>query len=60
MCSLCINQRCIPADLAATFKGRVEGIGLLLPLLSPFDQPAYVKRLWCLFEMWTAARQLAR
>ena len=43
--SLCINQWSLPADLALAFKSRVERIGLLLPLRTPFDRPAYVTRL---------------
>ena len=52
--SLCIDQWSLPADLALAFKSRVERIGLLLPLRTPFDRPAYVTRLWCLYEMYTA------
>ena len=54
ICSLCINQHAIPEDLPATFKERVEKIGMLLPLLTPWDAPQYTKRLWCLFEFWTS------
>ena len=54
ICSLCVNQHDLPKDLALTFKTRVEAIGMLLPLMVPWDKPKYVKRLWCLFELWTS------
>ena len=58
MCCLNVNQHVLPCDTASfaqTFKGRVESIGTLLPMLCPWKAPAYVQRLWCLFELHTAS-----
>jgi len=41
-------------SLAAEFAPRVLQIGRLLPMLAPWDNPMYVKRAWCLFELFTA------
>eukprot|EP00041_Stephanoeca_diplocostata_P036501 m.1336101 g.1336101 ORF g.1336101 m.1336101 type:complete len:666 (-) comp24879_c1_seq57:6148-8145(-) len=57
MCALCVNQHNIPANPAATFEERILSIGLLLPLLTPWNEPLYVKRLWCLYELWLASRR---
>ena len=40
--------------LAKGFDDRVVGIGRILPMLNPWDDPGYVKRAWCLFELYTA------
>ena len=63
ICSLCLNQyrlgvgeSATPEDLAAEFGDRVIAIGRILPLLEPWDDPGYVKRAWCLFELYTAIR----
>ena len=55
MCSLRINQYSIPENLEATFGLRVEAIGLLLPLLLPWEKPNYICRLWCLYEFFTTS-----
>ena len=43
-----------PESLANEFGPRVVQIGRLLPMLTPWDDPIYVKRAWCLFELFTA------
>ena len=55
ICSLCVDQYHIPEHLDATFGLRVEKIGMLLPLLMPWESPKYIGRLWCLFEFHTAS-----
>ena len=59
ICSLCLNQfrmsaTASPEALAAAFGDRVVAIGRILPMLEPWSDPGYVKRAWCLFEMYTA------
>ena len=70
VCSFCLNQHGInglprgdnidPSDpraaarLAKGFYDRIVGIGRILPMLEPWDSPGYVKRAWCLFELYTA------
>jgi len=61
ICSLCLNQHRIiaaltPDQLAKEFGERVTGIGLVLPMLEDWQNPGYVKRAWCLFELYTAIR----
>ena len=62
ICSLCLNQHLLstqaasPEALAAEFGDRVVAIGRILPMLEPWDDPGYVKRAWCLFELYTAIR----
>ena len=55
ICSLCVDQYNLPQSLQATFGRRVEKIGMLLPLLVPWQHPRYITRLWCLFEYHTAS-----
>jgi len=59
ICSLCLNQfrmadANIKKDLQKEFGDRVLAIGQILPMLDPWDKPGYVKRAWCLFELYTA------
>jgi len=59
ICSLCVNQHTldrVSSSLAATFGPRVEQIGLLLPMVTPWAKPEYFSRLWCIFEFWMAHR----
>ena len=63
ICSLCINQHRdftamygSPKALGAEFSTRIVSIGRILPMLTPWDQPAYINRLWCLYELYTAIR----
>jgi len=66
MCCLCINQHRVKAARAADqvipfdsfrqeFADRVRGIGHVVALMSPWHQPSYLSRVWCDFEMFTAA-----
>ena len=62
ICSLCLNQyrmadNDVEQDLQKEFGDRVVAIGRILPMLEPWDDPGYVKRAWCLFELYTAIRQ---
>ena len=43
-----------PEALQKAFGDRVVAIGRVLPMLEPWDDPGYVKRAWCLFELYTA------
>lgn len=59
ICCLCINQHRVQdkvpfAVFEKTFSGHVEQIGHVLALMSPWDGPAYLQRIWCVFEMFTA------
>jgi hypothetical protein len=61
MCCLGLDQNALNTAVAdsealeAEFGHRVVRIGWLLPLLHPWDHPVYCTRLWCLFELYTAA-----
>ena len=61
ICSLCLNQHRLgggdaatPEDLAKEFGDRVVALGRILPMLEPWHDPGYVKRAWCLFELYTS------
>ena len=68
LCSLCLNQHSFEGRVAVIgepdadrseallkiFGDRVLAIGRILPMLEPWDDPGYVKRAWCLFELHTA------
>ena len=60
ICSLCLNQHrmssevATPEQLAKAFGDRVTALGRILPMLEPWDDPGYVKRAWCLFELYTS------
>jgi serine/threonine protein kinase len=62
ICSLCLNQfrmgdDSVVKDLQKEFGDRVVAIGRVLPMLEPWDDPGYVKRAWCLFELYTAIQR---
>jgi len=62
VCALCMNQHRMPGyktpeHLANEFRPRVLAIGCLLPMLEPWDDALYLKRAWCLFELYTAIGQ---
>merc|ERR1712166_1679659 len=64
ICSLCLNQHRIiaeltPDQLAKEFGERVTALGRELPMLVDLRSPGYVKRAWCLFELYTANRMTA-
>jgi len=67
MCCLCVNQHRVKererqghsvpfAEFQATFLDRVETIGHLLALMSPWECPVYLTRVWCVGEMYTALK----
>lgn len=65
ICCLCINQHRVaelaaknefvaPEEFFASFGQRVTNIGHMLSLMAPWDDPKYITRVWCCFEMHTA------
>ena len=66
MCCLCVNQHRVAAsnksgmlkqnvvDFEKEFQSHVVGIGHVLAMMGPWDSPAYLKRAWCIFELYTA------
>ena len=49
-----LGNAATPEELQEVFGGRVTGIGRMVVMLDPWDNPGYVKRAWCLFELYTA------
>lgn len=61
MCCFCINQWRVQEQGLVTFEqfesafaDRVKHIGKVLALMAPWDDPGYMKRVWCVFELSTA------
>lgn len=65
ICCLCVNQWRVQearrqqnivdfGSFEKTFRGRVEQIGCVLAMLSPWRSPNYIKRVWCDFELFQA------
>lgn len=65
ICCLCINQHRVKEAQAAgevipferfeaEFGSRVTDIGHIVAMMASWHSPAYVKRVWCNFEMYTA------
>ncbi len=65
ICCLCNNQHRVLENLKnghvvpftqfqTTFSNKVLGIGNVLALISPWDDPIYLTRVWCIFELFTA------
>lgn len=57
ICCLCVNQHDMEKSEespAALFENKIISINTLLPLLTPWQNPLYIKRLWCLFELMCA------
>lgn len=65
MCCLCVNQhrvvelrdqnKVVPfEEFSDTFFKRVNGIKNILSMMTPWDDPGYLKRAWCIFEMYVA------
>jgi len=65
ICCFCINQhkvraassvgRTIPfEEFQKEFGFRVRKVNHLVALMSPWDKPNYLKRVWCDFELYTA------
>mmetsp|Transcript_101382 Transcript_101382/g.295361 ORF Transcript_101382/g.295361 Transcript_101382/m.295361 type:complete len:904 (+) Transcript_101382:97-2808(+) len=65
MCCFCINQRkvrdatgtgqVVPFEqFSREFGDRVRCIGHVLALMSPWQAPRYITRVWCVYEMYVA------
>ena len=60
ICAFCNNQHRVVErnvtfeEFEDIFHKRVEGIGNVLAMMTPWDDPAYIKRVWCVFEMYSA------
>lgn len=65
MCCLCVNQHRVVAlgkqgklvpfeEFSETFYQRVRGIKHILSMMTSWDDPGYLKRVWCIFEMYVA------
>jgi len=59
MCCLCVNQHRVTEGehvsfdvFHETFRHRVRGIGHILALMAPWSLPEYLRRVWCIFEMY--------
>jgi len=62
ICALCINQHRVQESRAKgetvpfqvfsqEFSSRVKGIGHVLALMGPWQDPMYIQRCWCIFEL---------
>lgn len=57
ICAFCNNQhrvvdRTVPfEEFKDVFQRRVTGIGKVLAMMTPWNDPGYLKRVWCIFEM---------
>jgi len=67
-CALCNNQFRVQEkkqkgenesfdSFRSVFESRVRSTGHILALLSPWHSPLYVKRIWCVFELWVACQR---
>jgi len=61
ICSLCLNQNRVsekkkitPEEFEKEFYDKVEKIGCVLAIMSPWEAPTYVSRVWCIFELYSA------
>jgi len=65
ICCLCVNQHRVAEnkrngvevqfqEFHDIFRDRVTGIGHVVAMMSPWDKPVYLTRLWCIFELYTA------
>jgi len=65
ICCFCVNQHRVReraqqghmvlcSEFQATFADQVKNIGHMLALMSPWADPIYLKRTWCVYEMFTA------
>jgi hypothetical protein len=65
LCCLCINQHRVDEARAQgvdvpfetfrmEFESRVRSIRIIVALLTPWDKPLYLERVWCCFELYTA------
>lgn len=44
-------------DFFKLFSERVVSIGHILCMMAPWDNPSYLTRVWCIFELYTASEQ---
>ena len=51
---LCWNQHGRLSDPVSEWETRVGAIGHQLTMLHPWNNPVYVTRAWCIFELWHA------
>ncbi|CAJ1424876.1 unnamed protein product [Effrenium voratum] len=62
ICCLCINQhrvkeaqklgKAVPfSEFEAAFGQRVRGASHILAMMSPWQSPVYIQRVWCVFEI---------
>ncbi|CAE7228508.1 wdr5 [Symbiodinium pilosum] len=64
ICFFCNNQERIlneksqegSDDLETTFQSRLRSIGHVLVLFDDWSKPAYLTRVWCIFETFVAAK----
>ncbi len=60
ICALCNNQHRITNEVVPfeqfrdVFRKRVGGIKTILAMMTPWNDPGYLKRVWCIFEMYSA------
>lgn len=68
ICCLCINQHRVKeaqaagqtvsfAEFEEAFGRRVEGVGHILAMMSPWQEPRYIRRVWCVFEFSIAIKE---
>ncbi|CAB9517390.1 Polyubiquitin (Fragment) [Seminavis robusta] len=68
LCCLCCNQHRVAENIKLgmevpfhvfrdIFHSRVIGIGHLLAMMSPWHEPRYLSRVWCIYEMFIASFQ---
>uniref|UniRef100_A0A7S1WXY6 Uncharacterized protein n=1 Tax=Alexandrium catenella TaxID=2925 RepID=A0A7S1WXY6_ALECA len=65
ICCMCVNQHEVIGtsmaghtvsfeDFQEVFGSRVRDIGHVVPLMTPWNNPRYLTRVWCVYEMYTA------
>jgi len=65
ICCFCNNQHRISEtknvsfdEFRETFSNTVTGVGTIWSMMSPWNNPAYLKRVWCIFEVYTAHKEV--
>jgi len=67
ICCLCVNQHRVIEkrrneevvtfqEFESVFSKRVTRIGHILAMMTPWTQPEYLSRVWCIFELFTASQ----
>ena len=46
-----------PAELEKVFGDQIQGIGAVLVVASPWNDPVFLKRAWCLFELYKSVER---